>query len=82
MNKAMKQQLQKNDDFKKELRDLLNRYSQENGSNTPDFILADYLFDCLQCFNATSQSREKWYGRALGIAGQTLDPEDPATYNK
>lgn len=35
----------------------------ENGSNTPDFILAQYLVNCLLSFNSAVQCREKWYGR-------------------
>lgn len=49
--------------FEKELRNLINRYSQENGSDTPDFILAEYLNNCLKIFNDTLTKREKWYGR-------------------
>jgi hypothetical protein len=49
--------------FIKELETLINRHSQENGSNTPDFILAQYLNSCLQAFNASVTTREKWYGR-------------------
>lgn len=44
-----------------EIRSVLNRYSAENGSNTPDFILAQYLMGCLRIFNATIQKRTKWY---------------------
>ncbi len=49
--------------FQKELKELINRHSRENGSNTPDFILADYLTKCLEAFNFTSNWREEWYGR-------------------
>ena len=49
--------------FKDELEALINRYSQENGSNTPDFILAEYLTDCLAAFDKTVKRREIWYGR-------------------
>jgi hypothetical protein len=48
--------------FKKELEHLINKYSQENGSNTPDFILAVYLNECLNLFNETIRTRNKWYG--------------------
>jgi len=47
--------------FQKELENLINCHSQENTSNTPDFILAQYLIGCLDTFNATIQQREKWY---------------------
>lgn len=33
--------------FEKELQTLINRHSKENESDTPDFILANYLKDCL-----------------------------------
>jgi hypothetical protein len=49
--------------FEKELKHLINRYSKENGSDTPDFILAEYLNDCLESFNKTISKREEWYGR-------------------
>jgi hypothetical protein len=46
-----------------ELRATLNRHSVENGSNTPDFILAQYLLGCLSAFETAVNAREKWYGR-------------------
>lgn len=49
-------------DFQEELTSLINRYSLENGSNTPDFILAQYLVDCIGNFNKTMKRRETWYG--------------------
>ena len=56
-------------EFKKELQHLINRFSKENGSNTPDFILADHLAACLENFDRTSRAREKWYGKELRIGG-------------
>jgi hypothetical protein len=49
--------------FKSELRNLINKYSKENDSDTPDFILADHMMRCLRNFNITMESREKWYSR-------------------
>ena len=49
--------------FEAELRELINRHSVENHSNTPDFILAQYLVSCLAAFNTATQQRETWYGR-------------------
>ena len=48
-------------DFKKELAYVLNKYSRENLSNTPDYILAEYLNDCLNTFDKIIQLREKLY---------------------
>jgi len=53
--------------FQKDLADLLNRHCAENESNTPDFILAEYMLSCLLAFNAASKKREQWYGRSLSI---------------
>lgn len=49
--------------FEKELEQLINRYSLENGSNTPDFILARFLRMQLDIFDRTIRRREHWYGR-------------------
>jgi len=40
---------------------LLNRYNQETASNTPDWILAEYLLACLHTWNTTMQQRQEWY---------------------
>ena len=53
------------ENFKKSLVKLLNKYSKENDSNTPDFILAEYLMLCLETYNKTLQVRESWYGRDI-----------------
>lgn len=49
--------------FLQELEKLINKYSKENESNTPDFILADYIVGCLDTYNKTLNAREQWYGR-------------------
>ena len=54
------------DQFRKELEGLINRHSMENGSDTPDFILAGYMADCLDAFDAAMTAREIWYGRKVG----------------
>ena len=48
--------------FRKEIENAINRASRENGSNTPDFILAEYLEDCLNAFDKALTRRSKWYG--------------------
>lgn len=49
--------------LEKEITTTLNRHSAENASNTPDYILAQYLLGCLAAFNTAVQQRESWYGR-------------------
>ncbi len=45
-----------------EIRETLNRHSRENASNTPDFILATYLIECLVAFEHATMQRDDWYG--------------------
>jgi hypothetical protein len=47
--------------FAHELELLLNRHSKENDSNTPDFILAQYLLRCLDAYNTAVKARGKWF---------------------
>ena len=58
-----------------EIREVLNRHCAENESNTPDFILAQYLYGCLTNLNYAIRKREDWYGRnpSAGPAGATGD---------
>ena len=49
--------------FEQELRNLINRESMENRSDTPDFILAEYLHSCLVAFENATNARERWCGR-------------------
>lgn len=50
----------------------INRCSRENVSNTPDFILAEFLGATLIAFENASRAREKWYGKSLSIGGSTI----------
>jgi hypothetical protein len=47
--------------FQLELEALINRWSMEGGSNTPDWILAQYLKSCLDSYNKAVQNRALWY---------------------
>jgi len=53
--------------FRKELTGLINRHSKENGSDTPDFILASFLTDCLTAFDRAVRTRIEWYNQTGGI---------------
>ena len=62
--------------FESDLTDLLNRYSRENESNTPDFILATYLVACLDAYDAAVKRRAEWFGRIDSI-GEGSIPYGP-----
>ena len=51
------------DDFRRELTELINKHSMEKYSNTPDFLLAEFLENILMAFDISVNNREKWYGR-------------------
>ena len=48
--------------LKDDIKLMLNKNCVENESNTPDFILAEYLLKCLNAFENAIQYRDKWYG--------------------
>lgn len=69
--------------FEAELASLINKYNMENGSNTPDFIIANYLVECLKTFNQAAVWRERWYSVKLEpcqeINGEYRKCVDPQT---
>ena len=48
-------------DLKERIREAINCASAESGSNTPDFILAEYLTDCLKAFDRATAARTMYY---------------------
>lgn len=65
------------DDFRKAIERAINRHSMERGSNSPDFLLAQYLTDCLAAFDKALTRREAWYGRTTEDKQETF--RDPHT---
>lgn len=61
--------------LRRDLAEVLNRHSRENGSNTPDFILAQYLANCLDAFDVAMSGRSMWYGHADSIGGPIPAPQ-------
>jgi len=51
--------------FRPRLEKLLNTHCMENASDTPDFILAEYLSSCLDAFDAAVRRRDEWYDRRI-----------------
>ena len=48
--------------FYEELKDLLNKHSQEQSSDTPDFILVEYMIDCLNSYVKAVNARDEHFG--------------------
>jgi len=65
---------EKDKSLAQQLAGVLNGH--ENTSNTPDFILADFLRDVLEAWDTAVQARAAWYGR-MDVPGRgsvsTLD---------
>lgn len=47
-----------------EVATVVNRNSIENASDTPDFILAEYLVVCLEGYEAALKRRKVWFDKA------------------
>jgi hypothetical protein len=47
--------------LKEKIEKLINQKSLENGSNTPDFVLAQYLLDCLEAFDNAVNARQSFH---------------------
>jgi len=48
-------------DFRRELADLINRHSKENGSDTPDYVLAHFVEKSIEAFDHGVNLRSEWY---------------------
>ena len=66
----------------------LNEVSREQDSDTPDFILAEYLIACLDAFEVAVNRRDVWYDLKLDPAnrkkllrsvGKELNPPNPVS---
>jgi len=54
--------LNKRDALIHDMTELLNTYSMEQESDTPDFILAEYLVNCLDAFSVAAARSNQWWG--------------------
>lgn len=78
------------DSFAGKIALAINHHSLEAGSDTPDFILAEYLKRCLENFDLTMQHRATWFEKegdeVFGVepqqeyrmleAGEVIQPGD------
>lgn len=74
--------------IKRDFRDIINKHSRENLSNTPDFLLAEFLLNCLKNYEMTAKAKEANrlnedpFNRVFGLKGYQpetkLKTEPPA----
>ncbi len=53
--------IKSHDSLREEIRTVLNKHCAENASDTPDFILAEFLMGCLYAFDQATRTRSDWY---------------------
>ncbi len=53
----------------------VNKVSAENGSDTPDFILGEFLAGVLGAFDAATLHRDRWYQSSLGPVDRRAEVE-------
>ena len=56
-------------ELREKLSVLLNQHCRENCSNTPDFILAQYMLDTMDACDKAIKLRDQWYGIEAGPGG-------------
>jgi hypothetical protein len=62
--------------FLKELEQLLNRHSIDNDCNTPDFVLAEYLIDCLNAYRRAKHTSHKLYPSFAGASEEEISKDE------
>lgn len=64
--------------FRRDLESLVNRHSLENGSDTPDFVLAEFLSAALKAFDRAVNVRSGWCRRHDKPGANRGDPLSPS----
>lgn len=59
-----------------QIAEVLDRNSMEKASNTPDFLLGEYLERCLAAAGILISRRDGWYGVQLRPGHHYTEPDD------
>ena len=51
-----------NENLKLQLSKIMNNYGIDTERNTPDYILAEYLIDCLKSYKKIQDANMSWHG--------------------
>lgn len=71
-------------DLKKDIEAAINRASRESRSDTPDFVLALYLMNCLAAFEVATMHRDRWAadGSRGEVGGETMTENEIFHYHE
>lgn len=56
-------------EIEKEITEIFNRHGLDTITDTPDYILADYVMTSLYAYLKTKSATEKWFGKKITING-------------
>ena len=71
-NQGMEVMTKTESEFRTAIEGVINTHCMENGSNTPDFVLAEYLLSCLRAFDLATLQRSMFYSMHHQAAGDPL----------
>ena len=57
--------------LERDIRDAINTHSAENESDTPDFVLAEYVTGCLDAFNKATRARTQFRTSGENVPQET-----------
>lgn len=60
--------------LRRDIESAINRNRAENGSSTPDYILAAFLTNCLMAFDQATRDRDEWHGFDEQLAAAAFPP--------
>ena len=53
------------EDLKRQLSVIMNTHGIDNECSTPDYILAEYLIDCLKSYKKIHDDNRIWHGLSI-----------------
>lgn len=68
--------------LREEIENAINNCCGENVSNTPDFLLAEYVMSCLDAFDVTVKKRDAWYSVHLEPCNSHFTDDRKAFYKE
>ena len=65
--------------LRQDIESVINRHGAEKESDTPDYILAGYLTECLVAFNRAARRSKAWHDRdSRSATSRPATPESEA----
>lgn len=55
---------EKKERIKNAFKETVNRNGMDTWCNTPDFIIAEYLYDCLESYSKLQKEKDRWEGKS------------------